>query len=191
MKTVRLTQNEEKNLHQFEEVFYLNYPRLYSYAFRLLNDDKEADDVVQETFIQTWNHMNQLHDTDRLSPYLFTLLRNKCLNIIKRETVKRKYEDYYTHFEAEELYHVSFGENGEFVPIKELISQEIEKVIEKMPPKCAEVFRQKWIEGKKHREIAEALQISLTMVDKHLNRGMEIARKHLRPEMFILLMYFN
>ena len=56
-----------------------------------------------------------------------------------------------------------------------------------MPGRCAEAFRLKWLEGKKIREIAGIMQISTTMVDKHLAKGLQIAREKLSPGMFLFL----
>ncbi|MGC9354611.1 MAG: RNA polymerase sigma factor, partial [Mariniphaga sp.] len=78
------------------------------------------------------------------------------------------------------LYHISFTKNGEFVSMKEQLMVELEEIISEMPEKCQTAFRLKWFEEKKVREIAEIMNISTTMVDKHLARGLEIARKKLQ-----------
>ncbi len=183
--------NERKKLLEFEEVFHLHFPRLKSFATHLLHNEAEAEDLVQEVFIQTWENLDSLSDQNNLAPYLFTLLKNRCLNKIKHEVVKRKYEYHQAYFESEELYHISFMGSTPFVSFQEELSHEIEKMISGLPPRCAEVFKLKWIEGKKHREISEMLDISMTMVDKHLARGLEYARKNLHPELLLFLLFFN
>jgi RNA polymerase sigma-70 factor (family 1) len=182
---------ERKKLLGFEEVFHIHFPRLKSFAFHLLHNESEAEDLVQEVFIQTWENLDSLSNQDNLAPYLFTLLKNRCLNKIKHEVVKRKYEYHQAYFESEELYHISFMGSTPFVSFQDELSQEIDKMISGLPPRCAEVFRLKWIEGKKHREISDMLDISMTMVDKHLARGLEFARKNLHPEILLVLLYFN
>jgi RNA polymerase sigma-70 factor (ECF subfamily) len=66
---------------------------------------------------------------------------------------------------------------------------ELEAVIAEMPPKCQTAFRLKWFEGKKIREIAELMDISTTMVDKHLARGIKIVRQKLNPDLFVFLFF--
>ena len=190
MKAVEYSNLEKrkKSLY-FEELFCIHYPRLKKFAFYILGDEDEARDLVQDVFVHAWNHFDQLDDIENLSPYLFTLLKNKCLNVIKHRAVKLKYQYHQAYFESEELYHISFGETEKFVSIQDQLYEAVEEVIRKMPPKCGQVFRLKWIEGKKHREIAEQLSISLTMVDKHLAKGMEIAKKHLQPDLLFFLIY--
>lgn len=187
----QLSIQERKKLLEFEELFHTFFPRLKSFAFHIINDENEAEDLVQEVFIQTWKNIDQLNEKSNLGGYLFTSLKNKCLNKIKHDIVKRKFEYHQAYFESEELYHISFLGDQTFIPFQTELSQQIDQLIESMPPKCGEVFRQKWIEGKKHREIAETLNISMTMVDKHLAKGLELARKNLHPEFFILFIYFN
>ena len=57
-----------------------------------------------------------------------------------------------------------------------------------MPEKCRKVFHLRWFEGKKQKEIADIMNISMTMVNKHLSKGMEITRKFIKPE---FLMFFS
>ncbi len=93
-----------------------------------------------------------------------------------------------TQYAAEELYHISFKDPLPFVPMEERLIQELDTIMAKMPPKCKQAFRLKWLEGKKIREIAIIMDISTTMVDKHLAKGLKIARENLDPGLFILLL---
>lgn len=182
---------KRKKILYFEELFCIHYPRLQKFAFYILGDEAEANDMVQDVFVHTWNHFEQLENLENLSPYLFTLLKNKCLNVLKHQAVKLKYHYHQAFFESEELYHISFGETSDFISMEEELHQAVEALITKMPPKCGQVFRLKWIEGMKHREIADQLSISMTMVDKHLVKGMDIAKKYLQPNLLFLLIYYK
>lgn len=181
---------ERKKLIEFEKVFKINYPRFKSFATHLLGDESEAEDVVQEVFVQTWYNIDNITEEVK-SAYLFTSVRNRCLNKIKHDIVKRKYEQNMLYFDSEELYHIDFMGENEFISVQKELTSEIDKLMEIMPPKCAQVFRMKWIEGKKHREIADALQISMTMVDKHIARGLDIAKKNLKVELFAMILLIH
>ena len=188
MKAVEYSSlKKRKKILYFEELFCIHYPRLKKFACYILGDEDEAKDMVQDVFVHTWNHFEQLENLENLSPYLFTLLKNKCLNILKHQAVKLKYQYHQAFFESEELYHISFGETGGFISMEEELHKAVESLIENMPPKCGQVFRLKWVEGMKHREIADRLSISMTMVDKHLAKGMDIAKKHLQPDLLFFL----
>ncbi|MEE4287340.1 MAG: RNA polymerase sigma-70 factor [Mariniphaga sp.] len=180
--------NNKKKLKRFEEIFLLFYPRLRKYAFNLLNNQNEAEDLVQDVFFQVWQNIHELDDEKNVGSYLFTLLRNKCLNSLKHKIIEEKYIVQSAKNGAEELYHISFSETEKFTSMEKRLMTELEKIISEMPEKCQTAFRLKWFEGKKIREIAAIMKISATMVDKHLARGLEIARKKLNPDLYIFFL---
>ncbi len=179
----------KESFHSFEELFRLYYPRSIRYASYFLKDQAEAEDMVQDVFFQIWESKPKLDDENNISAYIFSRLKNRCLNALKHRVVEEKYKNFHISFEAEELYSISMNEQGEFVSMDELLKQELEKVIAAMPAKCSQVFSLRWIDGKKIKEIAEELSISTTMVDKHLAKGLEIAKLKMNPELFLLFLF--
>jgi RNA polymerase sigma-70 factor (ECF subfamily) len=101
--------------------------------------------------------------------------------------VDDKYRTVSAKMASEELYNISFEIQDDFISMEERLNIELEKVISTMPERCQIAFRLKWLEGKKIKEIAEAMDISTTMVDKHLAKGLQIARNKLSPDMFLFL----
>lgn len=180
---------KEKRLSIFEDLFRLYYPRLKAYAHSFLGNSDEANDVVQDVFIQLWEDQQQLNQERNIPAFIFTLLKNKCLNILKHRIVEEKYLRHQSLISSEELYHVSFEKNDRFISMEEMLQQELRRIIELMPDKCGLIFRMRWIDGLKNREIAETLKISMTMVDKQLSKGMAIARENLSRT--LLLFFFT
>ena len=178
--------SQEESLGIFEDLFRLYYPRLKNYACSLLHNDDEANDVVQDVFFQLWEDQKLLNRDRNIPAFIFTLLKNKCLNILKHRIVEEKYIRHHTLVSSEELYHISFEKSGEFISMDELLHRELDRIIGLMPDKCGLIFRKKWIEGKKNREIAEEMKISMTMVDKQLGKGMTIAREKLNRSLLLL-----
>jgi RNA polymerase sigma-70 factor (ECF subfamily) len=168
----------------FKKIFTIYYPRLEKYACHFIANHQEAEDIVQDVFIQVWENSKSIKTDSNFDSYLFTLVRNRCLNALKKQSVEQKYIDK-IQVKSEELYNMSFGIDDEFLPMETLLHQELEKIIVEMPERCQSVFRLKWFEGKKIREISEIMGISSTMVDKHLANGMEIMRQKMKPEMFL------
>jgi RNA polymerase sigma-70 factor (family 1) len=177
-----------EKLKSFEQIFRLFYPRLKKYACNFLHKQNEAEDLVQDVFFQVWQNISELDHEKNVGSFLFTLLRNKCLNFLKHKAVEEQYIFQSAKNEAEELYHISFTETGGFISMEERLMAELEVIISEMPEKCQTAFRHKWFEGKKIREIAEVMNISTTMVDKHLAKGLEIARKKLNPDLYIFFL---
>ncbi len=177
-----------KTTFQFEEFFRFYYPRLKKYAQYFLRDEQEADDLVQDVFIQLWKEQKKLDQCQNIPSYSFTLLRNKCLDHLRRKVVEEKYLSRQAFLETEELYHLSFEGTGEFITMEEILHRELLKLIAGMPEKCGIAFRLKWIEGKKIHEIAQIMNISTTMVDKHLAKGLSMAKEKLYPDLFFLFL---
>ncbi|MEL7585068.1 MAG: RNA polymerase sigma-70 factor [Prolixibacteraceae bacterium] len=172
----------------FEEFFRFYYPRLRRYARYFLRNPEEADDLVQEVFLQLWKDQKQLDPDRNLPSFTFTLVKNRCFDRLRKRVVEEKYLLHQAKKESEELYHISFDETGEFISMEELLHRELNKLIEKMPSKCGIAFRLRWIDGKKVREIAREMNISTTMVDKYLAKGLSFAKDNLKPDLFVLLL---
>ncbi|MCG6187360.1 RNA polymerase sigma-70 factor [Maribellus maritimus] len=170
----------------YEKLFKLYYPRLFKYAHHFLDDSFVTEDLIQEVFIEVWNKRKLFISEKQFTSYLFKMVRNKCLNILKRKVIEEKYLSSQAQLKSEELYHISFGIEDDFDSMEKNLSQIIEDVITQMPDRCSEAFHLKWIEGKKIREISEIMNISTTMVDKHLAKGLEIARKKFIPPLLLL-----
>lgn len=171
----------------FEKLFQFYYPRLVKYAQTFIDNRLEAEDLVQDVFIQIWNKRETVNTEKQFTSYLFTLVKNRCLNSLKKKVVEDKYLSFNARSESEELYHISFEVEEGFVSMEEKLNSELEKIIREMPERCQLAFRLKWLDGKKIREIAEEMGISTTMVDKHLANGLQIARQKLSPDMFLFL----
>ncbi len=187
-KDDNFTQNE---LQSFEQLFKLYYLRLKKYAISILHNPIEAEDMVQDIFFQAWQNRMSLDKEKNIGSYLFTTLKNRCLNTLRHKIVEEKYSIQQSKYEAEELYNISFKENDVFVSMEKQLTKELEAIISQMPAKCQTAFRLKWFEGKKIREIAEMMKISTTMVDKHLAKGLQIVREKLSPDMFIFFLIYK
>jgi RNA polymerase sigma-70 factor (family 1) len=189
----------EKIIHQlnkgdtaaFEKLFRLYFPRLNKYAVSFLKSSAEAEDLVQEVFVQIWKSREEITLEKHFSSYIFTLVKNRCLNELKRQVVADKFAADQAKNNTEELYHISLDPTSDFYPMEYRLRAELEKIIGEMPDRCAEAFRLKWLEGKKNREIAEIMEISSTMVDKHLAKGLQIARKLMSPDLFIFFFIYR
>lgn len=180
-----------KDLIRFEGLFQQYYPRLKRYASHIVGDAEEAEDLVQDVFLHIWKNRDKLDGEKNIPAYLFTIIRNKCLNFLKRKLVEEKYAHNRIKFETEELYHISFNGSEDFLSLEEKLQSGLNDLIGKMPPQCGVAFKLRWIEGKKIREIAAEMGISTTMVDKHLAKGLEIAKNNLNSSLFLFLVLFH
>lgn len=146
--------------------------RLYGYALTLTKDHAEAEDILQNVFLRTWEKRKKMHITTSLQNYLYKSVRNEFLNQYKKSRSTMILEQKY--FEALEKITSNQDEN-EFQASLVRITREIQN----LPPKCREVFIMSRKEGLTNLEISEYLNISVKTVEAQITKAFAILRKEL------------
>ncbi|SIO49280.1 RNA polymerase sigma factor [Chitinophaga niabensis] len=86
--------NEDYNT-VFKEIYKKYYKDLFLIAVKFLRDEEDAKDAVQESFVALLRKPERLPEIEDLRFYLFTVLRNQCLSVLKkRKTAAAKEEDF-------------------------------------------------------------------------------------------------
>ncbi len=170
----------------FRNIFQAYYQPLYHLSISYLKDEEEAKGVVQEAFIKLWEIRHELHSDSNLRNFLFTLVKNNCLNILKRRQIILKHHEKIKwmemHYQYESLSRI--GENYlEFNELKE----KIDLAIKNLPEHCRIVFEMSRFEDLKNREIAEKLGISQKTVEAHLTKALKILRNDLRDYLPVII----
>lgn len=78
----------------FEALMRRYGPMLRAYAVKVLGSNDEADDVVQESFINAWNHVAELADVTAVRSWLTRLVSNKAIERIRRRKYHRDIADW-------------------------------------------------------------------------------------------------
>jgi len=170
----------KKDKTVFESVFKEHYAPLVSFAYRYLQDQDEAEEIVQETFYKLWSKADSLDIKTTIKAYLFGAVRNACLNHIKHVKVVREHEAYSKSVNKE-------GYAEDPLKLSEL-QERVNSAIDKLPEKCKEVFLLSRMEEKKYKEIAETLGISIKTVENQMGKALKVLRDELSQYMPILLL---
>jgi RNA polymerase sigma-70 factor (family 1) len=165
----------------FTEIYTRYWPLLFRHARRMLNDEDEAMDVVQDVFSILWENAMNNSAIITLKNYLFVAVRHRTLNAIAKG--KRR-EDYISSLAI-------FIDKGDYatdnlVAFNEFVKQ-MENEVANLPPKMREVFDMSRNLGYSHKEIAERLQISDHAVKKSINRALKILKAQLSSVFFFFL----
>lgn len=155
----------------FDRVFRSGYDTLCRFANSFLEDPDHSEEVVQAVFVYIWENRHDLELHSSLRSYLFTAVRNRCLNEIKRQKVRDKHHQGIQATAAE-----SYQENK--IERQEL-SERITNAINSLPTERQKIFKMSKLEGKKYKEIAEELNISVKTVEGQMGKAL----KHLRAEL--------
>lgn len=73
----------------FKTLFLPLHARLYRTAFRLMGHTEDAEDMVQETYLKLWQKRHELPKADNPEAYATTILRNLCLDTLRRTQPER------------------------------------------------------------------------------------------------------
>ncbi len=159
---------------EFELFFTGNYPKVKSFALRILMSEQDAEDVAQDMFMKLLTLPEIWQDEEVADKYLFTMTRNHIFNLIKRKGIERKYQ--------EELI-VRGKLIEEFGLEKELYAKELELMaihtIEQMPEQRKRIFKMSRYEGKSNAEISESTSLSVRTVERHIYLALAELKKKL------------
>ena len=175
---------QSRNKIIFDFVFHYYYSGLCAYAERLVSDESIAEDIVQELFVTLWLKCEQIQITSSLKNYLFTSVKNRSLDYLKREQRKsQKLNHFVEETELPENLSSLWFAEAELQPI-------VEKSLKKLPPRCREIFKLSRFEGLKNQEIADKLGLSKRTVELQVSNALKQLRIDLKDYLpLFILMY--
>lgn len=176
---------KEGNESAFEMVFRTYYRPLCQYAYSFLNDRDEAEEVVQATFINVWDKREQVEIQTSLKAYLYRIVRNSCLNVIKHEKVKQQ------HVAHQMAYGQAVHESVSQSVIHSELEEKISEAMKALPEQCRLVFQLSRFEELKYQEIADQLGISVKTVENQIGKALKIMREQLKDYLPLLLIFLN
>lgn len=153
------------------------YPRLCAYAARFVGGDISKD-LVMDCFVKLWEKKDKISN-DALHSMLFVMVRNACLNHLKRQSIINfENLDYLNNLEGEErMYNFDFDLGIEKKLLYEELHSMMNETLNKLPDKCREVFVKSRFEGKKNKEIAQETNTSVRNVEKHIANALRVFSK--------------
>jgi RNA polymerase sigma-70 factor (ECF subfamily) len=159
-----------------------HYELIYRLAIKMVSDAQDAEDILQETFIKAFRHLQGFDGRSSLSTWLYRIATNEALMFLRR----RKPEQYSIDDPLE-------TDEGEIVPVQivdwcclpeeELMSAEarlhLDQAVANLPPSLRVVFILRDVQRLSTREVSEVLNLSESAVKTRLSR----ARLRLREEL--------
>lgn len=191
-----------KFLHGFiigdEETYILLFREYYvslcTYARRYVGRKDIAEEIVSETFMKIWENRNTINIESSVKAYLFQAVCNNSLNYLRKLKKAHRMEAF---FQDAESYNIGFAETLDETDEQSFlignITQKIEEAMSQLPPQQQKAFRLKRQEGKKIREIASLMGLSVKTVEMHLSKATLKLQKKLKDYLpsFLLFMLFK
>ncbi len=177
----------EGNHLAFEKLFDNWYEPLCRYAFSILRNRDEAEEVVQKTFCKLWDQHETLDIKSSINSYLYRIVHNDSLNQIQQITSHKEHNLNFISTVNTEV-----NSTQETIESSEL-QKAIEIAMEKLPPQCKRVFELSRNEQLSYTEISKELNISTNTVENHISKALKLLRVELIEflSIIIFLQIFN
>jgi len=160
----------EGNQAHFQRLFHTYYDSLCQYAFTLLRDMDEAEDIVQSMFVKLWEKREILTITHTFKSYLYRAVHNLCMNQLEHRGIRQKHAVY-------AVQHGSDVQRPEVFP--EELEASIVAAINSLPEQCRLIFTMSRYEEMKYSEIAHRLEISVNTVENQVSKALKLLRARL------------
>ena len=171
----------------FEELYTVYYSLMCMVAYEYLRDQNLAEDIVDEVFLNLWNHKTTISIDRSPKHYLIQATKNQCLQHIRQHSRGKtaRFEDNMAEW------HIPWADS---YPLGDLIESELAQMIEKgmgtLPKQCAIVFRLSREEQASYKEIAKRLGISENTVKFHMKTALTKLRIYLSYYLMFIFLPF-
>jgi len=168
----------------FDSVFKKYNKKVYYFAISYLKNKEEAEDVVQEVFMNLWKYKDQINEDYVFSKYLFKITYNATCKKFRKQASDKKQL-------AEVLKNIILEDNSTNLEIEyNNLLEMANLLIEKLPSRQKEVFLLSIKELLTNEQIARQLNISKKTVDNYLTMAKTFLRKSISDGHILSILYF-
>ncbi|MFY9152209.1 MAG: RNA polymerase sigma-70 factor [Prolixibacteraceae bacterium] len=177
-----LEQLKNSNQGVFEMVFKYYYSGLVVFADQVIHDTVVSEDIVQSVFMKLWETRQTL-EIRSFRSYLIQSVKNRAIDHLRNQEVKDKYTSFKFESAQEEMQEDLWTK----IELDELLQQ----AIDKLPPRCREIFLMSRNENIKNAEIAEKLQLSGRTVETQISKALKLLRIELSEYLALFIFFMN
>ncbi len=174
---------KRRDKNEFARMVEAYSPTIYRLALKMLSNPQDAEDILQETFIKAFRHIDGFDGRASISTWLYRIATNEALMFLRRrhpETISIDEPNADSQDEEQEPLQIV---DWCCLPESELLSAEgrshLDQAVENLPPSLRIVFLLRDIEGLSTEETGQVLNLSETAVKTRLSR----ARLRLREQL--------
>lgn len=176
----------------FEKFYITWYSRAKRFAVEYVSSESDAENIVQDVFVRIYERREWLGDAVSPVSFLLASVKNKCLDFLRRKTAEQSaadairnemYMERRMKMDSLEAFDTDFSDESE---IMELLRQ----ALDKLPERCRRIFIMSKLEGKRQREIAQELHISVNTVESQMAIAYCKLRQELKSRLPILFLLF-
>ena len=182
VKVTQTYSDLEKN-RVFDKEFMPHIDSMYNFAFRLTNDEDDANDLVQDTYLKAFRFINSFSQGTNAKAWLFRILKNSFINDFRKkskEPAKVDYQDVETTYNSEEDAETNQTVDLRVESVQDLIGDEIANALNALPVDFRTVIILCDVEGFTYEEMAKILDIPIGTVRSRLHRARMLLKEKLK-----------
>ena len=155
----------------FETIFREHYNTLANYAYSILKNKENAEDVVQDVFVKLWQNTPDVVSTPQVKFYLLTATKNNCISLLRKESGKFFVQPEDVHLTASAALEPARGGHED-------LSSLIDRALATLPPQCLVIFRMSRFGKLTYQQIADELGLSVKTVENQVGKALRIMREY-------------
>lgn len=174
------------NRGSLEELISRYLKPLYSFVFRYVGNQKDAEDIVQDVFLKTWKNLKRFDPAKKFQPWIFAIAKNTTVDFLKKKKTIP-----FSEFESETGENTILDNLADPAPLApELLAQKdlgnaVNSALEKLSAKYRMVLFLRYNDHFTFEEIAESLGEPMNTVKSRHHRGLQLLKKVLETEKLI------
>lgn len=169
---------KENNIRSFDLLYEKYSRKVFRFSQSMLKSTDEAENVVQDVFMNVWINRHNIEKNDSIKSYLFTITYNLSITLLRKKVNEAKFLEYLAILPS---YH-TVNMDIEYRDLENKLNH----ILNELPDRQKEVFQLHYIEGLKYKEISERLHISLNTIENHMSMALKKIRKRLNAISFSL-----
>ncbi len=168
--------------HLFEVEFLPLADSLYNFAYSLVLNEDDANDLVQDTYLKAWRFIDSYQEGTNAKAWLFKILKNTFINEYRRRKLRPAevdYEDFITYHDADESTQIGSLDLRNEV-FSRMLGDEMTKAINELPVDFRAIILLCDVEEFSYEEIAKIIDIPIGTVRSRLFRARNMLKEKLR-----------
>ena len=168
-----LREIQAENMFAFDTLYKRYFKRLYKFAYLILKTHEDAENIIQDVYLNLWLNRHKVEKGSSVRYYIFTIAYNSAISLIRIRIKESQFIEY-----VKSLQFVNQDQTDMEMEYKER-NERLYKIIDTLPERQKEIYILHGVEGLKYAEISEQLNISVKTVENHISRAIKTIRKRL------------
>lgn len=175
--------SERERYAIFDSEFMPHIDSMFNFAYRLTNDEDDANDLVQDTYMKAFRFVNSFQKGTNAKAWLFRILKNSFINDYRKKSkqpAKVDYQEVETIYNSENEPQYNGTVDLRTETVQDLIGDEVASSLNGLPVDFRTVIILSDIEGFTYEEMAKILDIPIGTVRSRLHRARNLLKEKLR-----------